>query len=72
MTALLIRNGHLIDPGAGVDAPKDILLKDGRVSEIAGPGKIKPVNGTEILDAAGLTIAPGLIDIHVHRRRRRA
>ena len=28
MTSLIIRNGHLIDPGAGGDAPKDILLKD--------------------------------------------
>ncbi|MGA8729222.1 MAG: dihydroorotase [Terracidiphilus sp.] len=68
MTALVIRNGHLIDPAAGVDGPKDILLKDGRVAEIAAPGKLKATNGAETLDAAGLTIAPGLIDIHVHLR----
>ncbi len=68
MTALVVRNGHLIDPGAGVDAPKDILLKDGRVAEIASPGKLKLANGAESLDASGLTIAPGLIDIHVHLR----
>ncbi len=68
MTALLIRNGHLIDPAAGVDGPRDILLKDGKVSEIGPAGKLKPTNGTESLDAAGLTIAPGLIDIHVHLR----
>ena len=73
MTALLIRNGHLIDPAAGVDAPKDILLKDGRVAEIAGPGKLKLTNGAagtdvQVLDATGLTVAPGLIDIHVHLR----
>ena len=72
MSALIIRNGHLIDPGAGVDAPKDILLKDGRVVEITGPGKLK-ANGNagpdvQILDATGLTVAPGLIDIHVHLR----
>jgi dihydroorotase len=68
MTALLIRGGHLIDPAAGVDAPKDILLKDGRVVEIAGPGKLKLANGAEVLDASGLTVAPGLIDMHVHLR----
>jgi dihydroorotase len=68
MNAIAIRNGHLIDPAAGVDAPKDILLKDGRVAEIASPGKLKTANGAEVLDAAGLTIAPGLIDIHVHLR----
>ncbi len=68
MTALVIRNGHLIDPAAGVDTPKDILLKDGRVAEIASPGKLKSANGAEVLDATGLIVAPGLIDIHVHLR----
>jgi dihydroorotase len=68
MSALVIRNGHLIDPAAGVDAPKDILLKDGKVAEIAGTGKLKHANGAEVLDAAGLVVAPGLIDIHVHLR----
>lgn len=68
MTPLVIRNGHLIDPAAGVDALKDIFLKDGRVAEIAAPGKLKLANGAESLDAAGLTLAPGLVDIHVHLR----
>ena len=68
MTALVIRGGHLIDPAAGVDALKDVLLKDGRVAEIASPGKLKSANGAEILDAAGLYLAPGLVDIHVHLR----
>jgi dihydroorotase len=68
MTALVIRGGHLIDPAAGVDALKDILLKDGRVAEIAAPGKLKQPNGAEAIDAKGLTVAPGLVDIHVHLR----
>ncbi|HEU5351294.1 MAG TPA: dihydroorotase [Terracidiphilus sp.] len=71
MTDILIRNGHLIDPAAGVDAARDILLRDGRVAEIAAPGKIKLANGNagaQVLDAKGLTVAPGLIDIHVHLR----
>jgi len=72
MTALVIRGGHLIDPAAGVDGPKDIFLKDGRVAEIAAPGKLKQANGAgpevQVLDATGLTIAPGLVDIHVHLR----
>ena len=68
MTALVIRGGQLIDPAAGVDALKDILLKNGRVAEIAGPGKLKSANGADVLDATGLTIAPGLVDIHVHLR----
>lgn len=73
MSALVIRNGHLVDPAAGVDTLKDILFKDGKVAEIAGPGKLKQANGAsgngvETLDAAGLVVAPGLIDIHVHLR----
>jgi dihydroorotase len=73
MTALVIRGGHLIDPAAGVDGLKDILLKDGRVVEIASPGKLKQANGAagpdlQVLDAKGLTVAPGLVDIHVHLR----
>jgi dihydroorotase len=68
MTALVIRGGQLIDPAAGTDALKDILLKDGRVAEIAAPGKLKLANGAEVLDATGLVVAPGLVDIHVHLR----
>ena len=68
MTALVIRGGQLIDPAAGVDGLRDILLKDGRVAEIASPGKLKSANGAQVLDATGLTVAPGLVDMHVHLR----
>src|SRR5579863_8438690 len=68
MTALVIRGGHLLDPAAGVDGARDILFKDNRVAEIAAPGKLKQANGAETLDAKGLVVAPGLIDIHVHLR----
>ncbi len=68
MTALVIRGGQLIDPAAGVDGLRDVLLKDGRVAEIAAPGKLKSANGAEVLDATGLVVAPGLVDMHVHLR----
>jgi dihydroorotase len=73
MTTLIIRKGHLIDPASGIDGPKDLLLKDGRVAEVASPGKLKASNGAagadaKVLDATGLIVAPGLIDIHVHLR----
>ena len=45
MTALAICGGRLVDPAAGMDAAKDILLKNGRVAEIAGPGKLKNTEG---------------------------
>ena len=68
MTTLAIRNGHLIDPAAGIDAPKDIFIQNGRVAEIAAPGKLKLANGAPVIDAKGLTVAPGLIDIHARAR----
>jgi len=68
MSAIAICNGRLIDPAAGMDAPKDILLENGRVAEIAGPGKLKNAEGANVLDAKGMVVAPGLIDIHVHLR----
>ncbi len=68
MTALAICGGRLVDPAAGVDAQKDVLLKDGRVAEIAGAGKLKHTDGAEVLDATGMIVAPGLIDMHVHLR----
>lgn len=67
MKPILIRGGHLIDPATGLDARHDILLEDGKVAAVAKPGKIKR-RDAEILDAAGLVVAPGLVDIHVHLR----
>ena len=64
--SLLIKGGHLIDPTAGIDAPMDILLREGRVAEIAAPNKISGAD--EKFDARGLVVAPGFIDIHVHLR----
>ena len=68
MTSLAICGGRLVDPAAGIDAAKDILLKDGRVAEVALQGKLKQANGAERLDATGLVVAPGLVDMHVHLR----
>src|SRR5258707_455003 len=66
-TSLLIKNGHLIDPAARIDTPMDVLLKDGRVAEVAPPNKIKG-GADEKFDARGLIVAPGFIDLHVHLR----
>jgi dihydroorotase len=64
---VLIRGGRLIDPASGIDAPMDVLLRDGRVAEVAAPGTIA-AKGTQLVDARGLIVAPGFIDIHVHLR----
>ena len=66
-SSLLIKGGHLIDPAARVDAPMDVLLKNGRVAEVAAPNKIRG-RADQKLDARGLIVAPGFIDLHVHLR----
>lgn len=65
--SLLIKNGRLIDPAAGIDAPMDVLLRDGRVVEVAPTGKIHG-GSDETFDAKGSIVAPGFIDLHVHLR----
>src|ERR1700677_3712014 len=65
--SLLIKGGHLIDPAAKINASMDILLRDGRVAEVALPNKIRG-GGDEKFDARGLIVAPGFIDLHVHLR----
>jgi len=65
--SLLIKGGHLIDPAAKINAPMDILLRDGRVAEVAPPNKIRG-NAEQKFDARGLIVAPGFIDLHVHLR----
>jgi dihydroorotase len=62
---LLLRGGHVIDPGADLDARADIRLRDGLVREI---GRLRPEGGERVVDVDGLLVAPGLIDIHVHLR----
>src|SRR5579872_5149270 len=65
--SLIIKGGHLIDPAAKINAPMDILLRDGRVAEVALPNKTRG-SADEKFDARGLIVAPGFIDLHVHLR----
>ena len=62
----LIRQGRVVDPSQDLDGIHDLLIEDGRVSEI---GESLPVpEGAEVIDASGQVVTPGLIDIHVHLR----
>jgi dihydroorotase len=65
--SLLIKGGHVIDPASRINAPMDVLLRDGRVAEVAAPNKIRGA-ADEKFDARGLIVAPGFIDLHVHLR----
>ena len=61
---LLIRNGHVIDPKNGVDAPMDVGISGGKVARVAS--KIDPALARRVADATGLYVVPGLIDLHAH------
>lgn len=67
MSTILLQGGHLIDPAAKHDAPADLVLSEGRVVEVAAPGKTKTAVD-ETFHLKGLVVAPGLIDLHVHLR----
>lgn len=64
--ALLIQNGHLVDPKNKKDEVCDILIEDGKVTKV-GKG-LKAPSGAKTLDASGMVVMPGLIDMHVHFR----
>ncbi|MDA1000764.1 MAG: dihydroorotase [bacterium] len=63
---LLIKGGRLLDPLGGTDAALDLLIENGKIARRAPD--IPPRKGDEVLDAAGLIVCPGFIDMHVHFR----
>ena len=66
-SALLITGGRVIDPSSGIDREMDVLLRDGRVAELAAPGALK-ASARETLNVKGCIVAPGFVDLHVHLR----
>jgi len=65
---LLIRAAHVLDPRAGIDAPHDVLVRDGEIAELGAPGTLEPPDGAELIDGEGKHLFPGFVDPHVHLR----
>ncbi len=61
---LLLRGGHVIDPKNHIDAVMDVAIKDGKIAQVAA--NLKPSDAIKSIDANGLYVVPGLIDLHVH------
>jgi dihydroorotase len=59
---LVILHGRVMDPESGLDAIRNIGVRDGRVAAISA----QPLKGRETIDASGLVVAPGFIDLHSH------
>ena len=68
LSRLLILNGTLMDPKSGKNGKADLILSDGKVESILPEGGAVAQPGDEVIDAAGLIVAPGLVDVHVHFR----
>jgi dihydroorotase len=62
---LLIRKGRLIDPAQDLDEVCDLLLDGGVIAQVGGAVE---AGGAEVIDAHGLVVCPGLVDMHVHLR----
>ena len=60
---LVIRRAHILDPGNGLDGVADVRIREGRVAEIG-----ESLRGTRELDADGLHLFPGFVDVHAHWR----
>jgi len=73
---LLIKNGHIVDPSQGIDGVGDLVIENNRIKEISlerkgknsAEGKTAGLQGFRTIDASGLYVLPGLIDMHTHLR----
>lgn len=65
----IICGGHVLDPINGLDSPMDILIDKGRIISVSKPGNGDlPPKPHTLIDASGLLVVPGLVDMHVHLR----
>ncbi len=60
---IVIKNGWVLDPKNKIDKKADVLIKDGKIAKVGGP-----LSGEDMIDAKGMIVTPGLIDMHVHLR----
>jgi dihydroorotase len=61
---LILKGGHVIDPRNNIDGVRDVAVDNGRIAAVAT--NLTPTPGTQVIDARGMFVTPGLIDLHVH------
>ena len=66
-SALAITNGRVVDPASGRDEIADVVIEGGQVTYV-GAGAASAVPGVEQIDASGLIVSPGFVDLHTHLR----
>ncbi|PYQ16941.1 MAG: dihydroorotase [Acidobacteria bacterium] len=62
---VLLKGGRVIDPSRRIDGAQDVILEDGRVAQVGA--KLSP-RGADVIEARGLVVCPGFIDLHAHLR----
>jgi dihydroorotase len=65
---LLVRGAHVLDPRSGLDAPHDVLVRNGEIAELGAPGSLAAPEGAECVDGEGRHLFPAFTDPHVHLR----
>jgi dihydroorotase len=68
MNSLLLSGGRVLDPTTQLDTVADVLIQDGKIKAVAPGLAVQATEGARVIDARGLVVCPGLIDIHVHLR----
>ena len=64
---VILRNVRALDPGAGIDAVHDLVIRDGKIAGLAAAGSAE-IDGAEVVEAEGLLAVPAFFDPHVHLR----
>lgn len=65
---LLIKGGRVLDPKSGLDRIQDVIIDGNKIISVETPADRDESGFERVIDAGGLTVAPGLIDVHVHFR----
>ena len=65
---LLISGGHILDPSQGIDKVADLLITKGKITWLGGKGAAPSQSDLTTIDATGLVVCPGFVDLHCHLR----
>jgi dihydroorotase len=65
---LVLRAATVFDPAAGIEGVHDVVVREGRIAELTGPGDAAEPDGAEVIDAEGVDVYPAFFDPHVHLR----